>query len=116
MQPETESLAERMVKLEHALVVCAWVVDTYGPHYAPLFKALEHQLNRAHNTASVVERAKRVLDQHPEYPPWHTEWTHARRAVPTSMPPPAGFPAQRRAASTARLHCRGGRKVRGLVD
>jgi hypothetical protein len=116
MQPETESLAERMVKLEHALVVCAWVVDTYGPHYAPLFKALEHQLNRAHNTASVVERAKRVLDQHPEYPPWHTEWTHARRAVPTSMPPPAGFPAQRRSASTARLHCRGGRKVRGLVD
>jgi len=94
MQPETESLAERMVNLEHALVVCAWVVDTYGPHYAPLFKALEHQLNRAHNTASVVERAKRVLDQHPEYPPWHTEWTHARRAVPTSMPPAAGLPAR----------------------
>jgi hypothetical protein len=45
-------------------------VDTYGPHYAPLFEALEHQLNRARNTASVVERAKRVLDQHPEYPPW----------------------------------------------
>ena len=61
MQPETESLAERIAKLEHALVVCAWGVDTYGPHYAALFEALEHQLNRARNTASVVERAKRML-------------------------------------------------------
>ena len=94
MQPETESLAERIAKLEHALVVCAWVVDTYGPHYAPLFEALEHQLNRARNTASVVERAKRVLDQRPDYPRWDTEWTHARRAVPTSMSPQAGLPAR----------------------
>ena len=90
MQSETESLAERIAKLEHALVLCAWVVDTYGPHYAALFEALEHQLNRSRNTASAVERAKHVLDQHPEYPPWDTAWTHARRAVPTSMSPSAG--------------------------
>jgi hypothetical protein len=94
MQAETESLAERIAKLEHALVVCAWVVDTYGPHYAPLFEALEHQLNRARNTASVVERAKHVLDQHPEYPPWDAEWTQARQAVPTSTSPQAGLPAR----------------------
>ena len=94
MQPETEPVAERIAKLEHALVVCAWVVDTYGPHYAPLFEALEHQLNRARNTASVVERAKHVLDQHPEYPPWDTEWAQARRAVHTSMSPQAGLPAR----------------------
>ena len=94
MQPETEPLAERIAKLEHALVVCAWVVDTYGPHYAPLFEALEHQLNRARNTASVVERAKRVLDQYPEYPPWDTDGEWTRRAVPTSMSPHSGLPAR----------------------
>jgi hypothetical protein len=94
MQPETEPVAERIAKLEHALVVCAWVVDTYGPHYAPLFEALEHQLNRARNTDAVVERAKRVLDQHPEYPRWNAEWTYSPRAVPGFMSPHSGLPAR----------------------
>jgi hypothetical protein len=35
-----------------------------------------------------------VLDQRPDYPRWDTEWTHARRAVPTSMSPQAGLPAR----------------------
>jgi hypothetical protein len=54
----TQTTIER---LEQALVSLAWLVDTYGQQYTPLYEATEKWLAEAQASEATRDRIKRTL-------------------------------------------------------
>jgi hypothetical protein len=53
--------AQTTERLEQALVSLAWLVDTYGPQYTPLYEAAEKWLAEARASEATRDRIKRTL-------------------------------------------------------
>jgi hypothetical protein len=51
-------------RLQHALVFTAWVVETFGAQYLPIFERIEKELELASTKESARARVARIVAEH----------------------------------------------------
>jgi hypothetical protein len=91
-----------VARLEQALVSLAWLVDTYGQQYTPLYEAAEKWLAEAQASEATRDRIKRTLAANRNRLPIGTDTLDGQERAATPITPHQPPPALHQAGAAKR--------------